>query len=351
MSDYLTNLAHTLVHADTAVQPRRPARFEPARRTLPALSALAPVSVEPAQADDDAPTATAASDAAPAAAALPVHPPHRSTPAAGNLAPVERQRPPVEAGPDPAAPPPAPPASAAPAEDVRRAGTQAAARPPPRSTPVQSASSERSAAPARDEPRPGHADVEPRRPHIPPLANPAVDAVTARDSRSDDIASVPAPPSRAPARQLRRDRAAAPSRSPQPVRVEGSPPVQPVRATAAPQIPAVHGAAIRGIEPVERPGDGQPTPHTPAQSSPTSQPMPVRPAVHSPPRVAAADTTGSWGAANAAAQSAPTIHVTIGRVEVRATTPAASPAPAKPVRRKPTVSLDAYLARRNGGQS
>jgi hypothetical protein len=43
----------------------------------------------------------------------------------------------------------------------------------------------------------------------------------------------------------------------------------------------------------------------------------------------------------------PTIHVTIGRVEVRATPPAAAdaPAPAAPA----VVGLDDYLRRRGGG--
>jgi hypothetical protein len=46
----------------------------------------------------------------------------------------------------------------------------------------------------------------------------------------------------------------------------------------------------------------------------------------------------------------PTIRVTIGRIEVRAITPPARPAPrATSERRGPALSLDGYLKRRNGG--
>lgn len=48
----------------------------------------------------------------------------------------------------------------------------------------------------------------------------------------------------------------------------------------------------------------------------------------------------------------PTIHVTIGRIEVRAATPAppAAPAPVRTQRAVPTLSLEDYLKQRNGGQ-
>ncbi len=47
-------------------------------------------------------------------------------------------------------------------------------------------------------------------------------------------------------------------------------------------------------------------------------------------------------------QAAPSINVTIGRVEVRATSPAPS-APARPPARAPITSLDNYLRKRAGG--
>jgi hypothetical protein len=49
------------------------------------------------------------------------------------------------------------------------------------------------------------------------------------------------------------------------------------------------------------------------------------------------------------AQSAPTIHITIGRIEVRATTPVAATPPRKQTLAAPTLSLDEYLRRRNAG--
>jgi hypothetical protein len=52
-----------------------------------------------------------------------------------------------------------------------------------------------------------------------------------------------------------------------------------------------------------------------------------------------------------AADAGPTIRVSIGRVEVRAIMPPPPSAPrTKPARRGPTLSLDGYLQRRNGGQ-
>ncbi|MGH2351765.1 MAG: hypothetical protein ACRDJN_09150 [Chloroflexota bacterium] len=62
-------------------------------------------------------------------------------------------------------------------------------------------------------------------------------------------------------------------------------------------------------------------------------------------------TGGSEASAAAAPPAAPTIHVTIGRIEVRAVAPAAPPAP--PTRAAPSrraLSLDEYLAQRNGAR-
>lgn len=45
---------------------------------------------------------------------------------------------------------------------------------------------------------------------------------------------------------------------------------------------------------------------------------------------------------------APTIHVTIGRVEVRAT-PASAPTPSRPAKTPSVMTLDEYLLRKNTG--
>jgi hypothetical protein len=56
-----------------------------------------------------------------------------------------------------------------------------------------------------------------------------------------------------------------------------------------------------------------------------------------------------WKRAAAPDPPAPTIRVTIGRVEVRAVTP--TPAPSrKPARPAPRMSLDEYLRAQNGGR-
>jgi len=44
--------------------------------------------------------------------------------------------------------------------------------------------------------------------------------------------------------------------------------------------------------------------------------------------------------------AAPTIHVTIGRIELRASAPAATPAPSRPAANRPALSLADYLERR-----
>jgi hypothetical protein len=52
----------------------------------------------------------------------------------------------------------------------------------------------------------------------------------------------------------------------------------------------------------------------------------------------------------ARANQAPTIRVTIGRIEIRAAMPPAPPPRARPVRRQPALPLEQYLQRRNEGR-
>ncbi len=82
-----------------------------------------------------------------------------------------------------------------------------------------------------------------------------------------------------------------------------------------------------------------------------------------PPRTASAETrraapfepaapqpiAGRPARTQAAERDTPTIRVTIGRIEVRATVPSPTQAPKRPERRRPALSLDQYLQRRNGG--
>jgi hypothetical protein len=66
------------------------------------------------------------------------------------------------------------------------------------------------------------------------------------------------------------------------------------------------------------------------------------------PRDTMIDDIGSQAAVPATPQPAPTIHVTIGRVEVRATAPA-TPTPRKTIAQPPVMSLEDYLRQRDGG--
>ncbi len=79
--------------------------------------------------------------------------------------------------------------------------------------------------------------------------------------------------------------------------------------------------------------------------TPALQPRPVSPV---PPRLNPVSQPAFGESSNLRAAEAPTIQVTIGRIEVRATPPAA-PVP-KPRPASPTLSLDDYLRQRNEGR-
>jgi len=93
-----------------------------------------------------------------------------------------------------------------------------------------------------------------------------------------------------------------------------------------------------------------------APLSPTSPPLEPRPmqgAVAARPLITPRiePATQPPGRSAATPEPAPTIRVTIGRVEVRAITPPAPPvARPKPARTGPTLSLDDYLQQRSRGQ-
>jgi len=92
------------------------------------------------------------------------------------------------------------------------------------------------------------------------------------------------------------------------------------------------------------------SPHLPDARKPVRNPEAVerRPATAIRPyRVSAERLTRAEAPAQVAETTAPVIHVSIGRIEVRAV-----PAPAQrpPAPAGPTVTLDAYLRQRDGGQ-
>jgi len=105
--------------------------------------------------------------------------------------------------------------------------------------------------------------------------------------------------------------------------------------------PEDHAAIPSQDKPFVAPAtDVRPASLEPAASAPMTIPF----AATSRP---AATPTG----ADAARTPAPTIKITIGRVDVRAVMPAASAPPPAPAQRRPALSLDDYLKRREGGQS
>ena len=79
--------------------------------------------------------------------------------------------------------------------------------------------------------------------------------------------------------------------------------------------------------------------------TPALQPRPVSPV---PPRLNPVSQPAFGESSNLRAAEVPTIQVTIGRIEIRATPPAA-PVP-KPRPASPTLSLDDYLRQRNEGR-
>lgn len=96
-------------------------------------------------------------------------------------------------------------------------------------------------------------------------------------------------------------------------------------------------------------------PETPAtrgeRDTPAAAPEPWAPLL--PQYEAKAESTAPFSAvtvplADAGARTAPTVHITIGRVEVRANIPASPPAPRPRAASQPTLSLGDYLKRGAG---
>ncbi|MEW7847656.1 hypothetical protein AB2N08_03050 [Massilia aurea] len=110
---------------------------------------------------------------------------------------------------------------------------------------------------------------------------------------------------------------------------------RPGSAEPAPGVPAAHGA------PFLQTSARQPVPPS-VPASPQGQRAPRFGALAEPPQRAAPP-----GAVPVAAQATPTVHVTIGRVELRAAAPAAAAAPARAAPARPPLSLGDYLQRRD----
>jgi hypothetical protein len=118
--------------------------------------------------------------------------------------------------------------------------------------------------------------------------------------------------------------------------------------TNVPSISSLKERLAGGRAPV-----GEAEPGTGAQANQPLSPLPDRARIVVQPQVATRRPSPDSSRAAVAAASAnepPAIHVTIGRVEVRAITAPAPPrSPAPPA--APKISLDDYLKRRNGARS
>ena len=90
----------------------------------------------------------------------------------------------------------------------------------------------------------------------------------------------------------------------------------------------------------------RPSPRAQAETDATNQTQPVQADVAPAPIVPRIQVMEAALPLRAAETHAPTIHVTIGRVEVRAAAPAQPHAAAKPTIRKPALSLEDYLRQR-----
>jgi|APLak6261659701_1056019.scaffolds.fasta_scaffold00030_14 hypothetical protein len=98
-----------------------------------------------------------------------------------------------------------------------------------------------------------------------------------------------------------------------------------------------------------RPGENPKPPNKPKLEELSSfHPWPAD-RERSPESIRPADTAPNLSQLTSPQAAAPTIKVTIGRVEVRAVMPAQSPPAPRPRSAEPKLTLDDYLKRRNGG--
>jgi hypothetical protein len=117
-------------------------------------------------------------------------------------------------------------------------------------------------------------------------------------------------------------------------------------------VPSGDAMGTAAMQAEDRPGERPPGPRAEPPPAPALDRVPAAPVTgirRERPRPAA---TGERPANDPT--EAGTVHVSIGRIEVRAAQPAAPPRPMPeppppPTPRAPTLSLDDYLRRREGG--
>jgi hypothetical protein len=309
MSDYLTNLVARSLAPSAGVLPRLPTAFEPSPETaLPGEDEPPPLEVVEIK---EASHRSAAPDRAPEATTMT---PRAFPPSAG-------------------ADDPNPPASGTP---VARSAA-APLRPSDEETPPPAAASELQRGPVA----------------------PSITAARAIEPRSAPVDSPALAPAVKPARALSQDEVLQESPAPAPSVAAPSPMRQPVAPRLEPSMqqaptvpPEVPAAAPPPVTPTHaRPAAEQPEVVVPLRMS-EARPAPVKPVVarHEPALESAEEPPQVARAAPAvpeALKAGPTIQVTIGRVEVRAKLPPATP-PDRPRRQPAVMSLEEYLRRRGG---
>ncbi len=324
MSDFLGDLAARLDGTAPVLRPRLPALFE-----TPAAEAGLPAPRRQAEPDEGF-TVESVAHEAPAVPSRPAPPQQRPSqpPPRAQAAPVERAADPFEpaASPKPASianPPPLVP------------------QPPPPRAPFDT-----SAAPPADDPvdlpdtAPSPRKLQRRR--TPQIASGDVEEPVTASSRApfaaerapDVAADLPdiAPPPARPQRRTTRQRAPqiADESAPPPSRAPfaATPPVKTAPLAARETSATLASAAPQAVPDTPALPRLAPAPPPFAPLPAPVQPSPRRPQMQAPPREAAE----------------PTIHVTIGRIDIQASS--AAPAPRKARETSPVMSLDDYLRSR-----
>ncbi len=334
MSDYLSNLAASLVSPGVGVQPRLPGRFEPQH-----LAVTGPFD---SMSSDNA-ELTSSTDAdhdESAASAKPAHFP-------GDLAAPSAHAP---MGVDTSGVHPASAISPSPPlGDSRPHGTEAAPPGAEPGTPALSKGVSPDLQPIRKPPAVEKAE-KPVGPFKTGALSPTpVSDISAASKGSDRLRPLQEPRPASPLSEELRPARPQPS-SAQAVPPEARPAApesDPFTQGSTPRI-AVSGESHAQIEPAATPAETRPAA---SQSAPSAPAAPIlgrvdgRPAVEPRFIEPLADVPSS----QARREPAPTIRVTIGRIEIRAAMPQAPPVRAQPVRRQPVLPLEQYLQRRNEG--
>ncbi len=324
MSNYLSNLAATVVHPGRQVRPRLPGRFESHRQPGP---------FDWGAGENVGPTADGVEE--PAAPADGAHPsgdliaPSENAPRRGRVRPAKALSAPSEA--------PEPPASQVVATPLEAPEPSAGQGLPQRSKTARPKA-------RRGTPElPQGVPTDPRAAGKPPYSE--TGKGPADPGRTEPVSPAPLPDA-SPAAEDQSRRPLSEDIRPSP-RLTGR--LRPDRLQPSPAEPAAAPQArtaptFEPSAPLRIPADSQPgqsPPAAPILGSANGIPL-IEPRLAVSPAEVPSPRAG--------VQPTP-IRVTIGRIEVRAALPQPLPQPARPVRRQPALPLEQYLQRRNEGRS